>query len=337
MSSLVAVGWEVNETGKSSRLIDPVETVRAVAPDALAKPHEQRPARPPKPGIDEKPAGPIRAFPPRPMQGKRNRNWPAAIAVEAPGTSGAAGVLSLRDHGRSCPCHDGSRGMDGEDIMKTMTGNLEVRMLTAGILGGVASGKSTVSGKLQSLGASLVRADEIGHQVLKDPELIRPAIAEHVFASGVSPESDARAARERMFWESQTHPRITRQVVEQLAQLRQFADRSPDGSDRINYTGGAGHGGRIGRESVVVLDAALLLEAGWERFCDVLLFVDAPRSLRLERAMLRGWSAEHFAAREAAQLSVEEKREKASVVIDNSGTMDQTYKQVLQFWDGLSR
>ena len=56
-----------------------------------------------------------------------------------------------------------------------------------------------------------------------------------------------------------------------------------------------------------MLDAALLFEAGWDKLCDKILFVDAPRDIRLERAVARGWSAEQFAAREAAQMPLDEK------------------------------
>ena len=58
---------------------------------------------------------------------------------------------------------------------------------------------------------------------------------------------------------------------------------------------------------MLVIDAALLFEAGWDKLCDKILFVDAPRDLRLERAVARGWSAEQFAAREAAQMPTRRK------------------------------
>ena len=69
----------------------------------------------------------------------------------------------------------------------------------------------------------------------------------------------------------------------------------------------------------MVLDAALLLEAGWDKLCERLAFVEAPPEVRLARATARGWTAAEFAAREAAQESLDFKRRRADVIIDNSG------------------
>jgi dephospho-CoA kinase len=85
----------------------------------------------------------------------------------------------------------------------------------------------------------------------------------------------------------------------------------------------------------VVLDAALLVEAGWSKLCDKIVFVDAERVQRLQRACQRGWTPDGFNARESAQLSVEEKRKLADGVIDNSGSIDHTFAQVQQFWHSL--
>ncbi len=86
-----------------------------------------------------------------------------------------------------------------------------------------------------------------------------------------------------------------------------------------------------------MLDAPLLLEAGWDKFCDTLVFVDAPRELRLARALARGWSEEDFAAREGVQESLDWKRRRADVVVDNSGSPEQTRSQVERLWHSLIR
>jgi dephospho-CoA kinase len=93
---------------------------------------------------------------------------------------------------------------------------------------------------------------------------------------------------------------------------------------------------RTGTSSVLVLDAALLLEAGWDRFCDKILFVETPRCLRLQRAEQRGWTTAGFEAREAAQASVESKRIRADIVIDNSSTPEHTYEQLETAWRRLA-
>jgi dephospho-CoA kinase len=87
--------------------------------------------------------------------------------------------------------------------------------------------------------------------------------------------------------------------------------------------------------TVAVLDAPVMLKAGWNEFCSRIVFVDAPREVRGARARERGWNQEDFAAREAAQESLEVKRAHADTIIDNSGPPEATRAQVERFWRQL--
>lgn len=186
--------------------------------------------------------------------------------------------------------------------------------LVIGICGGIASGKSVVTHQLEKLGAAVIHADQIGHAVLQDPEVIdlllkhfgndirsadnplqlsRSAIAAQVFGN-----SDV-AQRNLQFLESVTHPRIRKTIHSQLQQLRQ--QPTPP--------------------SAIVLDVPLLFESGWNLECDEIIFVDTPRKDRLQRALLRGWTAEQFTAREEAQMPVPEKEKRSTVTLQNSGTL----------------
>jgi dephospho-CoA kinase len=79
----------------------------------------------------------------------------------------------------------------------------------------------------------------------------------------------------------------------------------------------------------VVLDAAILLEAGWDDLCDLVVFVDAPRGERIRRASLqRGWSTAAFEARERAQMPCDEKRRRAALVITNAAGLDSLRREV---------
>lgn len=194
-------------------------------------------------------------------------------------------------------------------------------MFVLGIVGGVASGKSAVAQEFARLGAVILDGDQVGHEVLRDPEVIaafreqwgdevvgpdgqilRPAVARRVFGA------DEAATHQREFLNSVTHPRIHDRLHDRLNKLR------------------AQH------VEVAVIDAALLYETGWSQLCDGMVFVDVPRSLRVQRAAERGWSAEDFAAREASQWPVEEKRDRATWVIDNAGPLRQIAAQVSQVW-----
>jgi dephospho-CoA kinase len=192
-----------------------------------------------------------------------------------------------------------------------------------GLVGGVASGKSFVAEALERRGAVLLDADRAGHEALREPEveaaararwgdkifapdghIHRPALAQIVFSS----------APELAYLESLTHPRIAIRLKEQLEQLAE--QKSP---------------------RVVVLDAPVMLKAGWDKFCNQIVFVDAPREVRLARALTRGWSASEFERREAAQEPIDVKRKMATKAVDNGGSPQATEAQIISLWSELTR
>ncbi|MFH1266476.1 MAG: dephospho-CoA kinase [Planctomycetota bacterium] len=195
-----------------------------------------------------------------------------------------------------------------------------------GVLGGVAGGKSLVARELVRLGAGLLDADRAGHDVLCMPEIeaaARDRWGEAIFGAdgridrarlGEIVFADPPGGpRERTFLERLTHPEIGRKLARE--------------AERLVALGSV----------AAVLDAPLLLEAGWDRLCDTLVFVDAPRRLRLARARARGWSEADFDARQRAQHSVDAKRKRADVVIDNSGSPEETQAEIERFWHALLR
>jgi len=199
-------------------------------------------------------------------------------------------------------------------------------MRIIGILGGVAGGKSTVAEMFARLGAGILDADRVGHEVLRLPQVEEAArqrwgerifgedghidrcrLAQLVFAPG------PLARQEREYLERLTHPEI-------LNLLRREADEMAAAGVKV-----------------AVLDAPLLREAGWDELCEKMVFVDCPREERLRRALSRGWLEKDFSAREDAQDSLARKRASADVIIDNSGPIERTQAQVEQFWTALFR
>jgi dephospho-CoA kinase len=195
-------------------------------------------------------------------------------------------------------------------------------MKTIGLVGGVASGKSLVAKMLVELGAGLLDADRTGHTVLAEDATVqrklherwgdavfspdgsvdRRAIAKRVFGSGDTAELDRR------FLEDLLHHRIRRRLLRMKDQFA--AEERP----------------------AVVLDAPVLLEAGWGPMCDILLMLDVPREIRLERALSRGWTEEEFDRREAAQWPVDDKRREANFMIANDGSEEELREAVRKFW-----
>jgi len=195
-------------------------------------------------------------------------------------------------------------------------------MRVIGILGGVASGKSLVARQLAELGAGVLDADRAGHEVLRDPEIeaaARRRWGEKVFGTDGRIDRSRLgqivfgpgAEKERKYLEELTHPAIGRRLADEARRLQQSGT------------------------SIAVLDAPLLLEAGWDSLCSTLVYVEAPREIRLGRAVQRGWSEEEFSAREAAQEPPARKRARADTVIDGSGSPEHARTQVEQFWREL--
>jgi len=191
-------------------------------------------------------------------------------------------------------------------------------------MGGIASGKSLIASMLEKLGAAILDADRAGHEALRRPEVLdqirqkwgdavfgqdgqveRCKLAQIVFGDSPSAEQDRRHL------EAIVHP-----VIKSI-----FSDKM----ESLEREGNA----------VVVLDAPLLLEARWDILCNILLFIDVPRPIRFIRAKERGWSEKEFRTREAAQISVDEKRQRADFIIENAGSLETIESQVEQFWHDI--
>lgn len=186
----------------------------------------------------------------------------------------------------------------------------------------MASGKSLVTDCFGHFGAAVIDADRAGHEVLQQPEvqtaivarwgadLLHQGAIDRSRLARIVFDDDPRAARELEYLEQLTHPAIGRRIEQQLQEYC--------------------------RQGVpaVVLDAPVMFKAGWDRLCDQIVFVDAPRAVRLERARQRGWSADELDRRESRQAPLELKRSRATAVIDNSQSKSQTYQQAVQLWTG---
>ena len=196
-------------------------------------------------------------------------------------------------------------------------------MITFGIVGGVASGKSLVSQQLAELGAGVLDADRAGHDVLANDPEVRSRFA-RTLGPDHSGRQTAASTAARSPRASSAIPKRPRQIVPfwNISSIPAFGEQLDEQRKKFVAAGCP----------AVVLDAPLLLEAGWGEMCDVILFVDTPRDIRLLRAKKRGWSEAEFDRREAAQWTTEEKQRHASVVIQNSQSADELRAAVRRIW-----
>jgi dephospho-CoA kinase len=193
------------------------------------------------------------------------------------------------------------------------------RTLRVGLTGGLAGGKSTVAEWLRDAGFAVIDADRLvaelyrpggeGAAAVRDlfgPEMLDAAgaVDHHRLAERVFTDAAARARLEAAI-----HPLVRKLFVEQTASL----------------TG------------VVVLEATLLIEAGYKPGFDLVVSVEAPCEVRLERAVARGMKADTARARLLAQGDGDKRREAAHRIIDNSGDREHLRRQTDELIGELKR
>jgi dephospho-CoA kinase len=201
-----------------------------------------------------------------------------------------------------------------------------------GLIGGIGSGKTRVAAALAAKGATVLDADAIGHALLDQ----RPSRDEVVARFGeevLGPDAPA---------EGEGPARIDRSALGRVVfaepASRKALERILHPRMRKTFEKAIHRVCRKQEAPMVVLDAAILLEAGWDDLCDAIVFVDAPRAVRLERlAASRGWSAEQVDAREQAQWSLSRKREQADHVIPNHSTPEDLEARIESLWGPLTR
>lgn len=188
-------------------------------------------------------------------------------------------------------------------------------MITIGLTGGIASGKSTVSAELRRLGLPIFDADaEAKLAVAKGSEGLAQVIAA-LGSEYLTDEGELNRAKvaERVFHDKnalKTIEAIIHKIV--WARAEQFMQEN-----------------RSAEKQLAVLDVPLLIECGWHKLVDSVWLVAVSRKQQIERAMLRsGMTADEVEARIAAQMSLAEKKKYADIVLDNSGTLEKTLAAV---------
>ena len=194
-------------------------------------------------------------------------------------------------------------------------------MIVIGLTGGIASGKSTAARHLGERGATVIDADKLGHRAY-DPDT--PGFDKVVAEFGLDVVDDGKIDRKalgaKVFGDPAALKRLTDIVWPEILQLAK--------ADILRA-------GRRGA-SVVVLEAAVLLEAGWEDQVDEVWVVTVEPAVAVERASARdGVDAAAVQARIDAQLSNAERIAKAGTVIDNSGTEAELLSTLEQAWERL--
>lgn len=195
--------------------------------------------------------------------------------------------------------------------------NLKPKII--GITGGISSGKSTIGRMLASLGAEYIDADEICHRLILFKEFKNKIIER--FGNSIQ-DTYGKIDRSRLAevaFQDKTclddlcgilHPAVIDQIKLRIDEIE-----------------------KRGRQKAIVIDAALLEESDLSLICDFVIFVNTGKSHRLERSQTsRHWPKGELEKREHFQMDLENKKKKADYIIDNNSTIDNTFRQVKEFW-----
>lgn len=195
-------------------------------------------------------------------------------------------------------------------------------MLVIGLTGGIASGKSTVSAYLRELNAPVVDADAIVREVQQPGGPVLAAIRESFGSEVILPDGSLdRPALGRIIFSDPERRRHLESIVHPAVRERMWAE-----VERYRREG----------HPAVVLDIPLLLEGRLDRTVDQVWLVYVDRETQRKRLTARdGLSAEEAEQRIAAQMDLEAKRSRASLIIDNRGSREETRAQVLRAWQAV--
>jgi dephospho-CoA kinase len=198
---------------------------------------------------------------------------------------------------------------------------MQGKKIIIGLMGGIASGKSTVAAELAKLGCVVIDADVIAKQFLLDEDIkkqVRGKFGDEVF--DVHGQIDKKKLAGMVFASRQAveminsiiHPPVLLKV-EQLIKAYQLEKEV----------------------KAIVLDIPLLVESGWEKRCDKLIFIDCSEQIRLKRAEKKGvFDVNELKKRENFQISLDNKRKIANYIIENSN-LSELIKQIGNIFPAL--
>lgn len=192
-------------------------------------------------------------------------------------------------------------------------------MYVIGLTGNIATGKSSVAAMLKRLGAYVIDADKLAHETMRAGSEINRRIVARFGADVLTADGDIDRAK------------LARLVFSNMGALRDL--------ERIVHPAVVAEALRRLRASdkaVGVVEAIKLLEARMDRYCQAVWIVTCTRQQQIERLMrTRGLSEAEAELRMNAQPSIEEKLARADVVIDNSRSLAETWRQVVEAWRAI--
>ena len=191
-----------------------------------------------------------------------------------------------------------------------------------GIVGGIGSGKSTVAAEFSKLGCAVIDADALVHRLL-DEKSVQERVAKTLRTSPFNESAplNRRRIADLVFdnpenlakLNSVLHPRVldeTERLIEEYRKTEEI--------------------------SAIILDIPLLIEVGWAKRCDRIIFVECPQKLRYQRIKTkRNLSVKDIKMRENFQISLDKKRFQADTTINNNTDQLSLARQVIEIFSDI--
>ncbi len=183
-----------------------------------------------------------------------------------------------------------------------------------GILGGIGSGKSTVAAEFAKLGCKVIDADKIAHELLDEPDVKTKIV--NLFGRAIL-DSAGKIVCEKL-------AEVVFNDADKLSSINQIIhplvlQRSEELIQKYNSQN---------QVKAIILDMPLLVEVGWDKRCDKLIFVDCKKKLRLNRAKKLGFDENQVKIRENFQISLDNKANLADNTIENNSDFSALARQV---------
>lgn len=196
-------------------------------------------------------------------------------------------------------------------------------MVVIGLTGGIATGKSEASRILQEMGAVIINADLVGHEAYRQGSVGWESVVQ-AFGKGILDESNEidRAKLGAIVFSDQIelqklneimHPIMERLVEENIQEQKESGN------------------------NVIVVEAALMFEAGWNKLVDMVWTTDSPQETVISRLEFRnGFSRAESEKRIASQMNREDRLAKSDMVLSNTGDLNELKNVILDAWSELN-
>jgi dephospho-CoA kinase len=200
--------------------------------------------------------------------------------------------------------------------------HIEICMLKLGITGRIASGKTTAAGEFARLGGKIISADEIGRKVVEENP---PVLSKLIRAFGcdiVTPDGSLKrrelgmiafASQEnREILNKIVHPPLLRRLEEEMEKCLELKDCR-----------------------MIIIDAALLIDWGWQEKMDFTVCVIAPEDMQISRLREEGFSMEEIRSRLNSQKSLELLESASDFIINNDGSLEELREKVKAVYEKI--